>query len=206
MTAPQTLIIDLADLPSLAVVATQPAGERFVLWHPGGADESAARRRSLVQRHAEAFSAVDVLLGERDASCTAQAPEWFAQSELLLRALAAAEQCRSSRIIWPHQVGPSFDVVGPVVERAATLAAIPGMADHGEPIPVELPMLDLTDEQVVELADDSGASLRAFWPCAGGGPEPCGDCIGCRRWMDAFEQAGTSWPWTVEASGLELRV
>jgi len=199
MSATQTLIIDLADLPSLTAIAIQPEGQTLVLWHPGCTDASAARRVELVQRHGDVFSAADVVLSEPSAFRSAGMPQWFVHSELLLQALAVAERMGCARIIWPHQVGPAFEQIGPVVERVATLASLPGMAEGREPVPIDLPLVDLTDEQVVELADDSGASLRAFWPCGSGEAQPCGGCDGCRRWADAFEQVGVAWPWSGEA-------
>jgi 7-cyano-7-deazaguanine synthase in queuosine biosynthesis len=60
----------------------------------------------------------------------------------------------------------------------------------------DLPFIDFTDEQIVELADDSGAPVRDFWPCVGGGCQPCASCDGCARWLSAFRAVGIPWPWT----------
>ena len=64
---------------------------------------------------------------------------------------------------------------------------------------IDLPLVDLTDERLVDLADDGGAPMRAFQPCSASGGStatPCEQCDGCRRWHAAFDAAGVAWPWT----------
>jgi 7-cyano-7-deazaguanine synthase in queuosine biosynthesis len=84
------------------------------------------------------------------------------------------------------------------VERASLVSALAevggGYPAGAEPV-IDLPLVDLTDAQLVDLAEDTGAPMHAFWPCAGAGGVPCETCAGCRRWRAAFAEAGVAWPW-----------
>ena len=122
-------------------------------------------------------------------------PPGLYQAHLLLQASVMAQQLDCPKIIWPHVVGPDPKRVGEAVDRANQIA---GLADRGASKPslvIELPLVDLTDQQIVDLTDDTGAPLWGFWPCETDGSEPCGSCHQCRRWVVAFEQDEVAWPW-----------
>jgi hypothetical protein len=86
------------------------------------------------------------------------------------------------KIIWPVQVGPDAARVSELVDRATAVAELaePGEGGNdgrpaaspagaaisgGRSLIIDLPLVDLDDEQVVDLADDGGAPMTAFWPC-----------------------------------------
>ena len=94
------------------------------------------------------------------------------------------------------ELGPEAQRVTEAVDRANQVAALAATGGEPSSLVVDLPLIDLTDPQVVDLADDTGAPLRAFWPCERAGPEPCGSCPGCTRWLGAFREAGVTWPWS----------
>jgi 7-cyano-7-deazaguanine synthase in queuosine biosynthesis len=122
--------------------------------------------------------------------------EGLAQAGLLLQAAAAARRLACPRIIWPHQVGPDPEAVGPAVERASLVSALAEVGgSQGTELVIDLPLVDLTEAQLADLAEDGGAPMHGFWPCAAGGDVPCGTCTGCRRWRQAFSEAGVAWPW-----------
>ena len=232
------LLIDLADLPSLAAAMTQPDPARLILWHLREEGGAAERRAAVVRDQAELLGAAELIISESWRPGVGrtgdQAGLW--QALMLVQAAIVARHRACEKIIWPVQVGPDAERVSELVDRAlavaeladatatADAAARPGGASAARPgasLVIDLPLVDLADEQVVDLADDCGAPLRAFWPCesAGGqapsggggqapsgggghapsgGGEPCGACGGCDRWRRAFHECGLPWPWAAE--------
>jgi hypothetical protein len=208
MSGPGPLLIDRGDLPSLVAVTVESRPQHLVLYHALESDPGAGRRRAAVEEHGEVLGVRQVVVeplpaldaggGGGDGTGVAGQLEGLAQAGLLLQAAAAARRLACPRIIWPHQVGPDPEAVGPAVERAslvAALAEIGGGQPAGPELVIDLPLVDLTDAQLADLAEDGGAVMHGFWPCAAGGDAPCGVCAGCRRWRSAFAEAGVSWPW-----------
>jgi hypothetical protein len=212
MSGPGPLLIDRGDLPSLVAVTVESRPQHLVLYHALESDAAANRRRAAVEEHGVVLGVRQVVVeplpaldpgggasaGGTGAGGAAAQIEGLAQAVLLLRAAAAARRLACPRIIWPHQVGPDPEAIGPAVERAslvAALAEIGGGQPAGAELVIDLPLVDLTDAQLADLAEDGGAAMHGFWPCASGGDAPCGVCAGCRRWWSAFTEAGVSWPW-----------
>jgi hypothetical protein len=193
-----TLIIDEGDLPSLVVAALQGRPAGLVVYHPRGTDPAAGRRESAARWHAEALG-VERLLVET----VAEAAPDLAESCLLVRAAAVACGSGCNRVVWSRQVGPDPGPVAQAAERAVLVSALAqvGCAPGAEErLVIELPVVDLADAQLADLAEELGAPMRAFWPCFGGGERPCGRCDGCRRWTGAFRQASVPWPWAESAA------
>jgi 7-cyano-7-deazaguanine synthase in queuosine biosynthesis len=92
------------------------------------------------------------------------------------------------------QVGPDPDAVCAVVDRATVVSDLAQIGGEGS-IAIDLPLADLDDRQVADLADDCGAPLATFWPCNSDRQAPCGACAGCDRWRAALDRVGLSWPW-----------
>jgi hypothetical protein len=193
------LLIDDGRLPALAAAVSQGESARARLWHLEEQGPSARRLRLCVERHAELFDAQAPLIcpawpGEAESSGSGNA---LIDASLLIRAAMMAANCGCRRILWPVQVGPDPDRVGRVVEIVASvteIAELDACKEFGS-ISIDVPLVDLSDRQVVDLADDCGAPLEAFWPCESGGETPCGSCQGCRRWWSAFGKARVPWPW-----------
>lgn len=188
-----TLIIDAGDLPSLVVTALQGRPAGLVVYHERRGDPAAGRRESAARWHAEALGAERMIVEP-----AVDAPPELAENCLLVRAAAAACNAGCNRVLSPLQVGPDPVPVGRAAERAVLVGAlfqIGAAAGAAERLVVELPVLDLTDAQVADLAGELGCPRLAFWPCAGAAERPCGRCEGCRRWAAAFREAGSPWPW-----------
>lgn len=65
----------------------------------------------------------------------------------------------------------------------------------GRPLKIDLPLIDLTKEQVVRAGKAVGAPLHLTWSCYFGEPEsPCGSCDQCRWRSAAFRAAGIEDP------------
>jgi hypothetical protein len=194
-----TLLIDEGDLPSLAACAVAADPQHLTVWHRAGDDPAAGRRRAAAAAHAQAWSVAQLVVGPAgdpgapELAC----PERLLTTARLVQASIAACQLGCRRVIWPIACGHDPDAVVEAVDRAHTVAALIGPDAGREPVEIDLPLLDLTDVQVLEVADDAGAPLQAFWPCVEGSPEPCTRCEPCRRWRRAFEASGLPWPWAV---------
>ena len=197
-----TLLVDRGDLPSLVAVTIDPRPDRLVLYHAREADAAASRRQAAVEEHGAAFGVTRVVTdqwpalefdGLGHAALSPSHPpggdDDLETACLLIRASAAARRLGCPRIVWPRQVGPDADRVGRLVEQAGLVTILAG------PV-IDLPLVDLGDEQIVDLAEDGGAPLHAFWPCSAGGAAPCETCDGCRRWRAAFDAVGAAWAWT----------
>lgn len=199
------LLIDAGDLPSLVALALESSPNRAILWHPRGEDPAAGRREAAVLEHAAAYGAVSAEAVRVPPVEVGGESRGLDEGCLLLHAAGAARRHGCPRIVWPRQVGFEPDLVEEAVQRArlaADLAQVgPGGAGRGELL-VDLPVIDLTDVQLADLAEDSGAPPASFWPCGEDGQVPCERCDGCRRWRAAFDGAGVAWPWeAVGAAG-----
>lgn len=204
------LIIDRGDLPSLAACMLYPDPGRMILWHVQETDAAARQRFRVCEAKAETLAArrliasrpLDVGLPDLPP------PSDLYQAALLLQAAAMARQLRCARIIWSKQVGPDFERMGEIVDRANLVADLAGYADSPSGgggagrggILIDLPLVDLTDEHLVDLIDESGGPRELFWPCEAGNDAPCGACGGCVRWHGAFDAMGLPWPWTMAAT------
>ncbi len=198
MAAIGTLIIDEGDLPSLVVAALQGRPARLLVYHPRGTDAAAGRRESAARWHAEALG-VDRLIVEP----AAEGATDLAEMCLLVRAAAVACGAGCSRVVSCRQLGPDPGPVAQAAERAVLVGALAQVGcapGAGERLVVELPVADLADAQLADLAEELGAPMRAFWPCSGAAERPCGRCEDCRRWTGAFREAGVPWPWAESAA------
>jgi hypothetical protein len=208
------LLIDRGDLASLVALALEPDRGRIVIWpvidRPG--------QRRAVDEHADAYG-IRKLLRQRPFEGDArvdqrQARQSLRDSLVLLEGAALAMEHDCSKLIWPAQVGDDLSRIGDEVARMQLVSSLCELDDSrrdltgwiADPhrsaaaLAIEVPVVDLSDAELVDLADDTGAPLRAFWPCAGTGDqqaEPCGRCVGCNRWQAAFAAARVPWPWTV---------
>ena len=139
----------------------------------------------------------------------------YEQSALLLAACHLALARGLTRVVWPIHIGdvgalggadqpPPLDLIADACDRsmlAAQLASVDaGRASMG--VTIELPYVDFTDKQMIEVALDLGVPMSACWWCqregakgsasgGAGGAEatPCGQCEACARWQRALTAA-----------------
>ncbi len=209
MPHPGLLLIDYGDLPSLVAVTLQTRPDETVIFHPRGPEAAAADREAAAREHAERMGArgfvVDQLPDiDPGTPVPAAGPdrdriEALDDACVLWRAAALAVRRRCPAIVWPRQVGPDPDRIGHTVLRANLVADFVQVGgDAARKLVIDLPLVDLADHHLVELAEEGGAPMRAFGPCdsgRGSAAGPCGQCAGCRRWRSAFDTAGAVWPW-----------
>ena len=202
MTAQSVVLIDRGDLPSLVAAMLETEPSRLVLWHMCERGAGGEGRLAAVREHADVLGVRRLIVAELGslgvADLTQPVGLYFAH--LLLHAVTLTTQLGARKIVWPHQVGPEAQLVTEAVDRANQVAALAATGGQPSSLVVDLPLIDLSDPQVVDLADDTGAPLRAFWPCQRDGPEPCESCRGCTRWRGAFREADVAWPWSAVAT------
>ena len=217
MAQPHTLLIDSGDLPSLVAALLETHPEWLVLWHvlpPAGKTDRPPRILEAVHLHRDILKPERLIIarGQETAipGANSKLPEGLEWSTLLLQALIAAAQLKCSRIVWPVQLGLDIDRIGAAAETAQAISDLGiiegsggvsgGISGGGMDIVIDLPLMDRTEAEVVDLAEDMGCPSRAFWPCQKDGPEPCTECPECQKWMSGYETARYPWPWTVQGA------
>jgi hypothetical protein len=98
-------------------------------------------------------------------------------------------------VVWPVRCGPDATAVAARLEEAQHIAQACALATGTEPRPIDTPLIDLDEVQVLEMAYDLGAPLEASWPCESGGSSPCGSCRSTAAWLEASKRLGREWPW-----------
>lgn len=98
-------------------------------------------------------------------------------------------------IVWPIRCGPDADAVAARIEEAQHLARACALASGTEPRPIDTPLIDLDETQVLDMAFDLRAPLGAAWPCEAGAPRACGTCTTCSSWREVTKHLGREWPW-----------
>ncbi len=203
MSSTGVLLIDEGDLPSLVGLALERAPERVVLWHARGSDDAAQRRLAAVQEHGKAFSVQRVVVAQVAGGVPGESSSSAAgldQCVRLLSAAAAAIRLNCPRIVWPVQIGSNSSRICQTVQRANLVVALAEIGAQKNSLMIDVPLIDLGETQIVDLAVDQGVLGLAFWPCETGTQDtPCGACAGCRRWSAGFDGRGQPWPWAAEA-------
>ena len=195
------LLIDRGDLPSLAAISRVDDPTRLILWHPLEPDNAAPRRRTVCEGHTDALGVMRLIVNDPGNSGIAEMspPAMLFHAQMLVQAAMMACQLNCSKIIWPQQIGPDFRRMGEAVDLAHMVTGLASAGRSGGfesgDFHIDLPLIDLTDEQVVDVADMSGGLMELFWPCEENREVPCGACHGCLRWEKAFEAVNVSWPW-----------
>ena len=98
-------------------------------------------------------------------------------------------------ILWGHRCTMIPDAIADTLALVDHLA---GVARYSQPsylVHFDLPLLDLTAGQVLDLASALGAPLGACWSCQHAGHAPCGECPSCSSWLEASKASGRPLPW-----------
>jgi len=186
----RALLIDDAGPAALVASLLEPDPGRVRLWCiQGGPAQSrrlnASRRRAALL----GLEGVDVAGGpipDADERTTG-----IESARTLLAAAARAVETDRARILWPVALGDDLSQMAAAadrvraVERLLDLETDPTRA----PIRFDLPLLDLTLDQVADLAIDLDAPGEGAWWCKHDGEGPCGACSACESWQAALQRA-----------------
>jgi len=217
------LVFSNGDLVSLAALAILDRPEQSAVWYPTGGGGLAARRVSVVRQQAEWYgigevvcfdqSAVDSVVGSHpvvgaDEGDDAASIVGYRVMALMLLAAEFALARTYDRIIWPVQFGRDFDRVAHVYECRTLLNHLIAMesGDGDRTVSLDVPFLDLTDDEIVDLVVQADGPIGSVWFCEHDGDEACGGCDSCLRWKQAFEKRGLvgAWEAVVKATVCEM--
>ena len=185
----RTLIIDDGGPAALVACLLEPSPERASLWFDW---RGPARPRRIVasRRRAELLGmhAIDFAAESSHADGVAAGIE---SARRLLAAGAAAVRGGCSRIVWPVVLGHDLTLMSGAADRVHAVERVLDLETNpaAPPIRFDLPLLDLTLEQVADLAIDLDAPGEAAWWCEHEGETPCGACPSCQSWSGALERA-----------------
>jgi len=109
----------------------------------------------------------------------------------LLQAVSAAASRGCARVVWPIRSGEDLDKGAEAADRALLLARLVAIdTGPGEsPVRIETPLLDLTLDQLLDLAKELDAPIDASWWCQREGSTPCGGCSACTQWRTAIARS-----------------
>jgi hypothetical protein len=165
-----------------------------VLWpaHDPG-DET---RRAACRRLASTLGLT--LIERRSRSVGPEEGGWTSPTRILLDACTDAAAAGRSEVIWPVQfpvtaaAARELDAISQAVDRALLVTRLMALdaAEHTTPsLHVEVPMVDLTDAQVADLAVDLAAPAVCCWWW----DATTQDALAAReRWLPVLRSAGLS--------------
>lgn len=187
----------MRSLVALAATLSSLEKPHVVLVHLRDHRPTAAIRREHVMRQAEHYhlaQVIDVempqLFGDKgDNPREGTQASRLVRPQILVMAMAQAVELAAERIIWPCQVNGDYATVARVTEQIVLLHHMVQL-EHPDPPPIETPLLEHTDVQMIELGGSLGVPWALAWSCMIPGQKPCRMCPGCRRRHAAFEAAG----------------
>jgi len=186
----------LRSLVAAALVNHEEPAPRLTLLHAiDGRDNVTTRRRHvrLQAEWLEALDAEELLLPHlypKDAPRTddGEPIARLARPQLLLAASARAERAEAGRLIYPGNFGDNPEALAGATEQLQLIAHL-ALTEGTPGVPIEAPLLEMTDAQVVQLGESLGVPWHAAWSCRFKSEMPCGACPGCVRRRHAFEAA-----------------
>lgn len=209
MTTPMTLILAAGGLRSLVATALATAsgeGTRVMLLHLRDQRVAAPERLTFVRRMAQHFR-VPLLEVEGLRAVAplpvAQAgdirPLQLPRTQLLLTGLAIALEYEASTLCWPVSCDGDFVSMAKAQQQ---LQWVQHLAEQEHtPLPlVQLPLLEWSDRQVLELGQRLKAPFHLSWSCQMHSLAPCRTCEGCRRRQAAFDALGLQDSWEGHAA------
>jgi len=186
----RTLIIDDGGPAALVACLLEPSPERASLWFDWRGP-ARSKRTGASRRRAELLGmhAIDFAPEPRTADEGVDAGIESARALLGAGAAAARGGCR--RIVWPVVVGHDITLMSAAADRVRAVQRVLDLETNpaAAPIRFDLPLLDLTLEQVADLAIDLDAPGEAAWWCEHEGETPCGACHSCESWHNALQRA-----------------
>ena len=214
MASSHTLILNSGGLRSLVATALMlhdPPRPRVTLVHVSDGRPTRDRRREHARRQAEAFDIKGVielnlfhLYGHGLTHSAAVTPDGravarLAAPQMLTAALGQAALRGADHVVWPASCDGDAAAMARGTEQAL-LCAQAADVELTAPIAVETPLLEFTDQQVIEVGVQLRVPWHLAWSCMEPGERPCGLCEGCRRRGRAFEAAGVLDPTATTAA------
>lgn len=87
----------------------------------------------------------------------------FAETRLLLDACALAKANRCARVVWPVFCAAEVDPIALALDRARLVSTLAALDARPKGMPIDTPVLDLTEAQLADLAIDVGVPAQPGW-------------------------------------------
>lgn len=155
----KALIIDDGGLTALLATLLAPDPGRVVLWTPPMDGAKVEETFALVRRKGET-------LGCETAECGGRADNpggRFHVARMLLSACEVALKARCGVVVWPANRGDRVDDMAAMADRARLVGFLADLETSGAGPRLETPFLDMTDAQVLMLAEDADAPSGEGW-------------------------------------------
>jgi len=195
-------------LVSLAIAASRGDARHITLLHFRRDESGDEMRRQHALKQAGVYEVGQTIVAELPSLYgDAPAPKrtgTLKSMQLLVAAIAHAADANCPQIVWPIAVDAEHDAVGQISEQVILLRQVAELAGHTPP-KIDMPLLELTDRQIIELGEQLGVSWDLAWSCQSDGEKPCLRCPDCQRRAAAFESAGVMDPAVWPIAGARRR-
>lgn len=187
----------LRSLVATAAIVADAGPTRVAVTHLREPRNRGTRMLEMARRQAARYEVpcfIELRMPQQPGTAEADAPTEqmrtsLARSLLLVVGLAQAVQLQAGRLVWPAHSGGRFDLSGRIAEQVV-LAESLAQLEQDETPPIETPLLELSDQQVIELGGHLRVPWELAWSCQLHGDKPCRVCAPCRRRHAAFDAAG----------------
>ena len=187
-----TLVINLGNLAGVTALAVQTDAGHVGIWQPRLDIPSGPALLRSVQKQAQIMGIQHLEVVEplyRPRSTIDIQPQGLDISIILLAAAAYALEHECTRLVWPMVIGPDYDGVSRELERAQLITQLIELDMGGEALVIDLPFVELSDDQLAEVALHADAPVKAAWWCEYDREKPCGGCDACLRWRRVVDAA-----------------
>jgi hypothetical protein len=163
-----------------------------IAWIPPLLPSAKNSRMQTVKRQVDLLG-LDSLItpGGHDSAAGERMATPFHATWTLLQAVSTAASRGCARVVWPIRCGEDLDKGSEAADRAlliSRLISIDSVAGES-PVRIDTPLLDLTLEQLLDLAKELDAPLEASWWCQRDASTPCGGCSACTQWRTAIARS-----------------
>jgi 7-cyano-7-deazaguanine synthase in queuosine biosynthesis len=213
MAASRSLILATGSLRSLICTAATLTGmepARVVLYHIRDGRPNAGIRREYARKQAEHFKISKLVELDMPSIQSAQNTQpnpgqdhALARALILLAAVGHAAEVGIDRVIWPAQFNGDHQLIARTTEQALLIEHLAQLERANVPV-IDLPILDLTDSQLIELGSQLDVPWHLAWTCDGHSDKPCLSCPSCMRRRQAFHIAGIVDPIDKSAPGKNM--
>ena len=198
-----TMILNSGGLRSLVVTAMavrEMDPELVALVHYAQRQPNSRHRTQMMKKQAEHFGIQTIVRSEmaslipRPGAAVRDdnepSPPTFYRPQIMLAALAQAIEYKVKRLIIPYQCNAIHKQIAKITEQTTLVQHTAELDFEGELPPLDMPLLDMTDRQLVELGGQMDVPWAMSWSCLHAGDVPCGGCQACIRRAQGFKEAG----------------
>lgn len=187
----------LRSIVATAVAITDAQPGEIVLVHLRDGRPNAAVRADHVRRQARHFDISRVIELDlphlqttlRPAADEDQSISPLTRPQMVLAALGQAIRLRACRLVWPMQLDADFDAASRLTEQVVLIEHL-AQLEQEHSTSIRMPLLELTDQELIELGSQLEVPWSLAWTCAYGRNEPCATCPPCLQRHAAFKAAG----------------